>query len=619
MGPYPSTARRTVFLVALLAAPAASAQDWAVLPRQRVLEHARARLAEPAPEAGDVLDDDAFFTRLRAEDEALARTLLRAKLILRDLQRTFETAAAADDAEPAVRDILRGNGETEAQAAAADLAAGGLSGPAAVIDWAQRHFGRGALAARALYRWDTLSANDVKYLGWNSWDRARWERAGFPERDAAMRGVVRLSYEHLMRQGTYDDAFESAFRQVRPKLAHDDARRLEAHRERLLALHGALEALSERRSDPALSGAFDAQAPLDDRLAALNSWFDGAGAAARSGLGAGVVDRVRAYGPGRADQDPLAAFSGSQRRDFIAMLAGQYKRELAGTRVGDEILRLFQNKREPAYAMQALGRDGPVALYRSGEEAIVFNSDVVAQWLRREGRTARDLQTDAALLGRFVRETANVFVHEAVHHRQKLGLEERGIANAYYTREFENNAVVWEAAFALEKYRNSETYRAALSGERAVTPLALTTIARINTFQEGLSTLRIDNEATAYSSIESQARAFWELARSHERFAAAIDAELARRRADRGGSYPLTRAQFLTAGTVDNMLAALRRVNSPDLEAMRGDVGMWERELHPLYLKYRAFSAELADEEQRIHRAITGGMPATRVPALEDQ
>ena len=175
---------------------------------------------------------------------------------------------------------------------------------------------------------------------------------------------------------------------------------------------------------------------------------------------------------------------------------------------------------------------GTVAHYLPKPDLIELNPEDLSHFLRAEQRSAEELLSDPALLGRYALALAPIFIHEATHARQVRLLTRRGLtAPASYQQDMEVEAFSVQGAFALAYAERSP--------EAKETIKALASHSELSDLIHGWASIAspVKRVRATYASVKGRDRAWSDtvqavrsLAPYRQGTALLAQAELARRR-----------------------------------------------------------------------------------------
>lgn len=321
-----------------------------------------------------------------------------------------------------------------------------LEKPADLLAWRKRFadFKDEGVLRSALLEWDTLPAEVRTALTAAGHKTRGWTGSSFTARsealDAALSPAVERMKGSVARTSAEAAALHGQAGKLWPYLDKDVKAELSQHLERIDAAAAALADAQQRLAknpDPALAAKLAearASGNVTDMLGKLGSLFDGMNVR---------NEAVERAGPGRADQ----RLREEERKALAEMLVTGVRREIAGTKVGDRLLKMYE--KEPFNLVVRPMPPGTMGQYTGHDNVLAVSEDLLLKMARQEGKSAQDL-LKGELFDKVLKATLSTIVHEAVHQEQNVWRRDKKLPY-WDVVEHEIEAKSLEAAFVLEK------------------------------------------------------------------------------------------------------------------------------------------------------------------------
>ncbi|TPW20384.1 MAG: hypothetical protein FD126_1740 [Elusimicrobia bacterium] len=321
-----------------------------------------------------------------------------------------------------------------------------LDRPADLMLWRRKYadFKDERTLASALLEWDTLAPDLRTALAAAGHKKDRWGATSFGSRsdalEAALSPAVARIKGSVARSPAEAQALHAQAGKLWPYLDKDVKAELSQHLERTDAAAAALADAQQRlgkNPDPALAAKLAearASGNVTDMLGKLGSLFDGMNVR---------NEAVERAGPGRADQ----RLRDEERSALADMLETGVRREIAGTKVGDRLLKMYE--KEPFNLVVRPMPPGTMGQYTGHDNVLAVSEDLLLKMARQEGKTAQDL-LKGEMFDKVLKATLSTIVHEAVHQEQNVWRRDKKLPY-WDVVEHEIEAKSLEAAFVLEK------------------------------------------------------------------------------------------------------------------------------------------------------------------------
>lgn len=318
--------------------------------------------------------------------------------------------------------------------------------PADFLAWRKRFadFKDEGVVRSALLEWNTLPADVRTALTAKGFKPKAWTGSSYSARadalDAAISPAVERMKGAVARTAGEAKALHAQVGKLWPYLDKDVKAELSEHLEQIDAATAALADAQQRLAkspDPALAAKLaDARASgnVSDMLGKLGSLFDGMNVR---------NEGVERAGPGRADQ----RLRPEERIALADLLETGVRREIAGTKVGDRLLKMYE--KEPFNLVVRPMPPGTMGQYTGHDNVLAISEDLLLKMAREEGKTAKDL-LKGELFDKVLKASLSTIVHEAVHQEQNVWRRDKKLPY-WDVVEHEIEAKSLEAAFVLEK------------------------------------------------------------------------------------------------------------------------------------------------------------------------
>lgn len=487
-----------------------------------------------------------------------------------------------------------------------------LNKPAELLAWRKKYADwqkEGDLRS-ALLEWDTLSPEIRGALSAAGRKPKDWAGTSFGDRSEALEAALKPAVERLQagvaRTPGEAQALHAQAGKLWPYLDKDVRQAVAQHMEKVDAAVAALADAEQRvKGNPALAAKLaEARKSGDvtDMLGKLGSLFDGMGVR---------NEGVERAGPGRADQK----LDDASRKALSEMLVTGVKREMAGTTVGDRLLKMYE--KEPFDLVVRSMPPGIMGMYHPGTNILSVSEELLTRMAREQGKTAQDL-LKGEMFDRALKSTLSTIVHEAVHQEQNVWRRDRKVPY-WDVVEHEIEAKQLEAAFILQKSAQDKAYAKFMAENQNSSSFVREGALLANKMARSPDTFRMSIQADYYPaevSIEANA------ARAYDNGTVvtmrdALRAEVARREA----LPPAERARLESGGvprleghyTLDTWRAALPGLKESTLKTMAGNQ---EKALEArtaaradvpgTYAQYRARDAETTALTAGVLARLTG-------------
>lgn len=419
-----------------------------------------------------------------------------------------------------------------------------LDKPAELLAWRKKYADgqkEGDLRT-ALLEWDTLTPEVRGALSAAGRKSKEWAGASFGDRSEALETALAPALERLKgavaRTPGEAKALHAQAGKLWPYLDKDVRQAVAQHMEKVDAAVAALADAEKRvKGNPELAAKL-AEArktgDVDGMLGKLGALFDGMNVR---------NEGVERAGPGRADQ----RLDDASRKALSEMLLTGVKREMAGTTVGDRLLKMYE--KEPFNLVVRPMPPGIMGMYHPGTNILSVSEDLLTRMAREQGKTAQDL-LKGDMFDRALKSTLSTIVHEAVHQEQNVWRRDRKLPG-WDVVEHEIEAKQLEAAFILQKSAQDKAYAKFLAENQNSSVFVRESAMLANKMARSPDTFRMSIQAEYYPaevSIEANA------ARSYDRPSTV--------RAAVPGIYAQYRAR--DAETTELAAGVLARLTAPD-------------------------------------------------------
>lgn len=325
-----------------------------------------------------------------------------------------------------------------------------LQNPAELLAWQARHV-KGANAdalKRSILDWATLPVPVRTALTGAGAKEEAWRTLSVGGRHGALQRALAPVVERMLKSTARTAAEAQALRDqahiIWDYLDKSVRAELLRHFEKTDAVASALADAQARvaaEKDPVKAAALKAKlaearkaGDADAMLGKLGELFDGMSVTNAA---------VASAGPGRADQ----RLSNKERLALSEMLRDGVKREMAGTEVGDRLLRMYA--KEPFNLVVKPMPAGIMGQYTAQDNILAVSEDLITRMARERGKTAQDLLSGETF-DFVLNATLSTIVHEAVHQEQAVWRRD-GKIPYWDVVEHEMEAKSLEAAFILQK------------------------------------------------------------------------------------------------------------------------------------------------------------------------
>ncbi|TBR22913.1 hypothetical protein EPO15_06995 [bacterium] len=447
-----------------------------------------------------------------------------------------------------------------------------LEKPAELLSWRKKYadYQKEDTLRAALLEWTTLPAEVRTALTAAGKKPGEWAGTGYGARSDALEAALNPAVDRLKGSVARTPAEAKALRDQAQKiwtyLDKDVKAALLQHFEKTDAASAALadaESKLGKNPDPALAAKL-AEArksgDVDGMLGKLGSLFDGMNVR---------NEAVERAGPGRADQRLDAA----GRQALSEMLVTGVKREMAGTVVGERLLRMYA--KEPFNLVVKPMPAGIMGQYTAHDNVLAVSEDLLLRMAREQGKSAGDL-LKGEMFDRALKSTLSTIVHESVHQEQAVWRRDHKVPY-WDVVEHEMEAKTLEAAFILQKSaQDPKGYGKFMAENQKSSVFVREGAALANKMQRSPETFRMSIQADYYPaevSIEANAaRAYDNGVMTDMRDQ--LRAELARRaalpRAQRTALDAAGQAGLQGRFTRDTWVAALPGLKEETLRTMMG-------------------------------------------------
>lgn len=424
-----------------LALPAASGSLFAKLTpdEEKKLENYIKEISTANPEAAaEFLEDLVFVDKMKIEKPLLAPALISKAEALRDLEATLDKRWYQRQ-ENALSKAL----EIKVDFNKPLCSVGVGPRPQALLDWVNRFKksdyskNKRELIEKATRKYETV-------FGTTSVNgKAQWEKLTIRERNVFLAEKANKVLERLINTSSQTGPdFQNQVQNARILKYLDEAGRARFQRY-IDQLRTAEIAKSSLKADQlaGLSGL-----PIEQQIYMLGRMFD------KSEIKGEKLEREV---DSLRQSEPAETINYQQRELLAAMLKTSLLSEMKGTSTGGKIAKFYRT--HPLNVSVETCRNC-YAKFVPPENKIVFDSDLVQQYMRVNGLVTSDLLKNKEEISRLAKFLSPMFAHEATHQMQHAWADSRNIYKPY-TQEDEIEANSMEAVFTLEKMENDSKFK----------------------------------------------------------------------------------------------------------------------------------------------------------------
>ena len=276
--------------------------------------------------------------------------------------------------------------------------------------------------------------------------KSQWEIITIRERNAFLAEQAGKRLENYLENEPRTDAtFQSQLRNETVFKYLDPADR--GRYERYLTQLAAADAAKAKLSAPQLDKIKD-QA-IEQQMYLLGGLFDKSKSKGAISLER-KVDSARQSKPGET-----LSFQNNQL--LAGMLQTALVSEIKGTVAGDKVLKFYNSGAKLNIAIESC--QGCYAKYEPSSGRIIFDSEMIQQYLRVNNLTAETLLKSKAQIAALARYASPIFVEEATHQMQHDWAAKAGIYKPY-VQEDEVEANSMQALYTTEKMRRDAKFKA---------------------------------------------------------------------------------------------------------------------------------------------------------------
>lgn len=602
--------------VLLLAPPWARAEDAPAPAAQEASPELKARAAPVFAQLDKELlqDRDPYAAKAFLDRGDVHELLRRADPAAFD--RLFEAASQLADLHRMMGDHINPTSLREALSKRDSYPL--LDKPAELLAWRKKYadYQKEDNLRAALLEWGTLAPEVRTALSTAGKKPGDWTNTSFSERSEALEAALTPAVDRMKAAVARTPAEAQALRDQAGKiwqyLDKDVRAALLQHFEKTDAAAAALgdaEARLAKNPDPALAAKL-AEArktgDVDGMLGKLGSLFDGMGVR---------NEGVERAGPGRADQ----RLDDTSRAALSEMLKTGVLREMAGTTVGDRLLKMYQ--KEPFNLVVRSMPPGIMGMYHPDTNILSVSEELLTRMAREQGKTAQDLMK-GELFDKALKSTLSTIVHEAVHQEQNVWRRDHKVPY-WDVVEHEMEAKQLEAAFVLQKSaQDPKGYGRFMAENQRSSTFVREGAALADKMWKSPKTFRMSIQADYYPaevSIEANAARAYDNGTLKD-MQAAVRAELARRAAlpsaQRAALEAAGRARLDGRHTMDTWTAALSGLKEETLRGMEASQTQAlstrtaaRADVPRVYAAYRARDAETQSLTDGVLAALSSPQP----------
>ncbi|OGS54868.1 MAG: hypothetical protein A3J79_08555 [Elusimicrobia bacterium RIFOXYB2_FULL_62_6] len=253
--------------------------------------------------------------------------------------------------------------------------------------------------------------------------------------------------------------------------------------------------------------------PIEQQMYLLGGMFDGS-------KDKGAVSIERKIDSGRQSR-PGETISYQNNQLLSGMLRTSLQNEVKGSAAGDKVLKFYNSGAKLDVAIESC--QGCYAKYEPSTGKIIFDSEMIQQYMRVNNVTADTLIKDRAQLAALTKYISPMFVHEATHQMQHDWAAKAHIYKPY-TQEDEIESSSMEALYMTEKMKRDKRFKDLFTRMENNTTYAQKRMQMMDRFNRGGTAFENSIRQVVYFSTPS-----FDAASSQ--ILSAISAELQRRNA----------------------------------------------------------------------------------------
>ncbi|MBI4655882.1 MAG: hypothetical protein HY746_03940 [Elusimicrobia bacterium] len=316
--------------------------------------------------------------------------------------------------------------------------------PETLLDWTDKYkkYGdaKNTLIKRGIRQFEVVFGTDTVD------GKVEWEKLTIRERNTMLAEKADMALNTLIdKPSPTDKNFQDKVKNYELFKYLDSAGR--ARLEKYLKQMKTVESSKKSLSTPQIQQ-LDGLA-IEQQMYVLGNIFDNS----RIKGGAVIELRIDALRQSR----PGETISYQNNQLLSGLLQTALAREIKGTKAGDRALKFYQSRGKLNVAIESCR--GCYAKYEPSSNRIIFDSELIQQYMRVKEITAEDLVKNKNQLGLLAKYLSPMFVHEANHQMQHEWAAKRNVYKPY-TQEDEIEANSMEALYTIEKLKNDAKFSA---------------------------------------------------------------------------------------------------------------------------------------------------------------
>ncbi|MEA3306804.1 MAG: hypothetical protein U9Q34_03365 [Elusimicrobiota bacterium] len=361
-----------------------------------------------------------------------------------------------------------------------------------------------ALIERAIRKYEAIIGTRPAITEKQKRDKAAWEIATIRQRNTVLANRANHKLTKLInkRSGTdasYQDEVKTL--DIFKYLDANGQARFSKYMAQMSAVEKAKSSLNATQLAQ-LNGQ-----PIEQQMLLLGNIFD------QSDMNAGAIETdINALRQSR----PKETINFQENQILVPLLRTAIKREVKGTIAGDKLLKFYKTNNLNIAIASCRNCN---AKFEPSNNRIVFDSDLIQQYMRIRGITTKELEGEE--INNLAKYLAPMFIHEGTHQMQHAWADKNNIYKPY-TQEDEIEANSMEALYTLQKLKNDKEFSSLMKEMKGNSDYAETRIKLAMRFKKDRGLFANDIRQKYYYGLPSFASARAEILK-------AISDELLRR------------------------------------------------------------------------------------------
>jgi hypothetical protein len=335
--------------------------------------------------------------------------------------------------------------------------------PETLIPWIKKYKkkykkSKVALIERAIRKYEVIIGTRPAITKKQKRDKANWKIATIEERNTILAGRADRALTKLINKDSRTgDDYQETLGSIK-EFEYLDAGG-QARFTKYMAQLSAVEKAKTSLNTTQLAQ-LDGQ-PIEQQMTLLGNIFD------QSDINAGAIEtKVNALRKSRMKE----TINFQENQILIPLLRTAMEKEVKGTIAGDKLLEFYKaNKLNIAIAPC----QNCNAKFEPTNNRIVFDSDLIQEYMRIRGLTTKDLEGEE--INNLAKYLSPMLIHEGTHQMQHAWADKNNIYKSY-TQEDEIEANSLEALYTLEKLKKDDEFSSLMKGMRKNSTYAKTRI-----------------------------------------------------------------------------------------------------------------------------------------------